>query len=100
MKLAMPGTPKNEPAPGPPPVDVSPGELQPGPSRIVGAGLPVETPLPTNQWAAILVPSNDVIDSSVALAAGAKTRAATVNAAAGSRPPMTRLHMAATVPAR
>src|SRR6476620_843625 len=94
MKLAMPGTPKAEPAPGPPPVDVSPGELQPGPSRIVGAGLPVETPLPTNQWAAIVVPSNDVIVTSVALAAGAKTRAATVSAAAGSRPPVTRLHMA------
>ena len=46
MKLAIPGTPKAAPAPGPPPVDVSPGELQPGPSRIVGAGLPVDDPLP------------------------------------------------------
>src|SRR3954454_4822319 len=49
MKLEIPGTPKALPGPPDPCVLVSPGELQPGPSRIVGAGSPWLTPLPTNQ---------------------------------------------------
>src|SRR5882757_8474365 len=98
MKLLMPGTPKIAPAPPPPLLFVSPPELQPGPSRIVGARCPGPTPLPTNQWAAIFVPSKEVIVTSCALAAGAQASAAAATAARGS-PPRTRLHMARKVPA-
>src|SRR5215467_10265665 len=99
MKLPIPGTPKTEPSPLPParpespPSWVSPAELQPGPSRIVGAGEPGDTPLPGNQCAAIFVPSNEVIVTSFAEAAGAHARAPAMRAAAGS-PPRTLLHMA------
>src|SRR3954447_10480959 len=96
MKLLMPGTPKTEPSPparlaAPP--SVSPAELQPGPSRIVGAGDPASTPLPGYQWATILVPSKEVMVTSFALAAGAHASAPAIIAERGS-PPMTRLHMA------
>src|SRR3954453_22148265 len=94
MKLPMPGTPKAEPAPGPPPVDSSPGELQPGPSRIVGAGAFALTPSPGNQWAAIFVPSNEVIVPSSALAEGAQAKAV-ASAATDPSPPGPRLLMRA-----
>src|SRR3954462_9997619 len=99
MNVLMPGTPKIPPRPAPParpaapPSWVSPAELQPGPSRTVGAGEPASTPLPGNQWAAIFVPSKEVIVTSLALAAGAQARAPTNTAATGS-PPRTLLHMA------
>jgi hypothetical protein len=93
MKVLMPGTPKIAPAPPKVPEPVSPGELQPGPSRIVGAVWPGPTPFPTNQCAAILVPSKEVIVTSFALAAGAEASAPAMTAAMGS-PPRTLLHMA------
>src|SRR3954453_4170745 len=94
MKLVIPGTPKAPPSPeASPPPSVSPAELQPGPSRMVGAGEPASTPLPGNQWATILVPSKEVIVTSFALAAGAQASAPAIAAAMGN-PPTTRLHMA------
>src|SRR3954451_24973292 len=102
MKFVMPGTPKIPPRPPPParsvtpPPWVSPAELHPGPSRMVGAGDPASTPLPGNQWATILVPSKEAIVTSFALAAGAQASAPAITAAMG-RPPRTRLHMRATV---
>ena len=93
MKLSMPGTPKSAPGPGAPPVALSPGWLQPGPSRMVGAGALALTPLPGNQCAAILVPSKEVMVTSLALAGAGSMKAATT-AAKDNSPPRTGLLMA------
>src|SRR3954447_3778845 len=95
MKLLMPGTPKAAPGVPAPPLSlvVSPGELEPGPSRTVGARSLESTPFPGNQWAAILVPSNEVIVTSLADAAGAHASIPAMTAATGTTP-STRLHMA------
>ena len=87
MKLSMPGTPKSAPGPGPPPDALSPGWLQPGPSRMVGAGAFALTPLPGNQWAAILVPSKELTVTSFAPASAGTTKAGPDDRGHGQQPP-------------
>ncbi len=49
------------------PVSVSPGRPQPGPMSTVGAGAEADAPATGNQWARILVPSNEVTVQSLVL---------------------------------
>src|SRR5215210_1061251 len=97
MKLEIPGTPKMLPGPLEPSEFVSPPLLQPGPSRTVGAGASRLAPLPTNQCATILVPSKEVMVTSLAPAPGVQTSATATSTAADS-PPMARLLTAAKLP--